>query len=224
VVTKTTSGLIILPRDHYLVTRKDRTKQERDNIGKSACDQCSYCTELCPRYLLGYDVMPHKVMRSLGFTENGAEHWSQWSELCCSCGLCTLYSCPEDLYPKEACDGGKATRRAAGLKFTQQRPLEVHPMKEYRRVPQSQLRQRLKVEEYNVECPLDPAPLRPTRVSLKLRQHTGKTADAVVAVGAKVKKGQVIGRVEASALGADIHASIDGTVTFVSSELVKIEA
>jgi Na+-translocating ferredoxin:NAD+ oxidoreductase RnfC subunit len=91
-------------------------------------------------------------------------------------------------------------------------------------VPQSQLRQRLKVEEYNVECPLDPVPLRPTRVSLKLRQHTGKTAGALVAEGAKVKKGQVIGRVEASALGADIHASIDGTVTFVSSELVKIEA
>lgn len=25
------------------------------------CDQCSYCTEFCPRYLLGYEVQPHKV-------------------------------------------------------------------------------------------------------------------------------------------------------------------
>ena len=106
-----------------------------NRIGKSACDQCSYCTEFCPRYLLGYDVQPHKVMRSLGFTATGAEIWNQWSELCCACGLCTLYACPEDLYPKEACDMGKRDRRAAGLKFVQQRPVEVHPMKEYRRVP-----------------------------------------------------------------------------------------
>ena len=115
VVTKTTGGLIILPRDHYLLTRKTRSLSEMAHIGKSACDQCSYCTEFCPRYLLGYEVMPHKVMRSLGFTLTGEQIWNQWSELCCACGLCTLYACPEDLYPKEACDQGKQDRRSAGL-------------------------------------------------------------------------------------------------------------
>ena len=47
-------------------------------IGKSACDQCSYCTEFCPRYLLGYDVQPHKVMRSLSFTATGADIWNRF--------------------------------------------------------------------------------------------------------------------------------------------------
>ena len=105
-------------RKIVLVTRKTRPIQEMHHIGKSACDQCSYCTEFCPRYLLGYEVMPHKVMRSLGFTTSGADLWNQWSELCCACGLCTLYACPEDLYPKEACDQGKhdqhATRQPHG--------------------------------------------------------------------------------------------------------------
>jgi Na+-translocating ferredoxin:NAD+ oxidoreductase RnfC subunit len=68
VLTKTTGGLIVLPRDHYLITRRTRPRVEMNRIGKSACDQCSYCTEFCPRYLLGYEVQPHKVMRSLGFT------------------------------------------------------------------------------------------------------------------------------------------------------------
>ncbi len=104
VVTKTTAGLIILPKEHYLVSRKDRPLEAMDRIGKSACDQCSYCTEFCPRYLLGYEVVPHKVMRSLGFTLAGSGLWNQSAELCCACGLCTLYACPEDLYPKEACD------------------------------------------------------------------------------------------------------------------------
>jgi Na+-translocating ferredoxin:NAD+ oxidoreductase RnfC subunit len=222
VVTKTTGGLILLPADHYLMTRKTRTQEEMNQIGKSACDQCSYCTEFCPRYLLGYEVMPHKVMRSLGFTMTGGDIWNQWSELCCSCGLCTLYACPEDLYPKEACDDGKRDRRAAGLKFVQQKPVQVHPMKEYRRVPLSQLRKRLHVEEYEGETPYMPQDARPAAVRIKMRQHTGQAAAPVVEVGKKVKKGQTVGRVENSKLGADVHASIDGKVRAVTPEFVEI--
>ncbi|HEY2018372.1 MAG TPA: 4Fe-4S dicluster domain-containing protein [Bryobacteraceae bacterium] len=224
VVTKTTGGLIVLPRDHYLLTRKTRSTQEMHHIGKSACDQCSYCTEFCPRYLLGYEVQPHKVMRSLGFTLTGGDIWNQWSELCCACGLCTLYACPEDLYPKEACDQGKQDRRAAGLKFVQQRPVEVHPMKEYRRVPLSQLRKRLQVEEYEKEAPFEDVNYRPTSVRIKMRQHAGQPAVPTVQEGKRVKKGQLIGSVEASKLGADVHASIDGKVRSVTPEFVEIVA
>src|SRR5215470_17563096 len=190
VVTKTTGGLIILPRDHYLFTRKTRTQPEMNRIGKSACDQCSYCTEFCPRYLLGYEVQPHKVMRSLGFTMTGGDIWNQWSELCCACGLCTLYACPEDLYPKEACDQGKRDQRAAGLKFVQQRPVEVHPMKEYRRVPLAQLRKRLQVEEYERETPFADLDLKPARVLVKMRQHAGTAAVPAVGEGQRVGKGE----------------------------------
>src|SRR5215813_5290280 len=206
VVTKTTGGLIILPRDHYLMTRRTRSQQEMNHIGKSACDQCSYCTEFCPRYLLGYEVMPHKVMRSLGFTTTGSEIWNQWAELCCACGICTLYACPEDLYPKEACDMGKRDRRAAGLKFVQQRPVEVHPMKEYRRVPLAQLRRRLQVEDYERETPFEDGISQPAMVRIKLKQHAGQAANPAVEEGKRVKKGQLIGRVDDSKLGAPVHA------------------
>lgn len=223
VVTKTTGGLIVLPRDHYLMTRRTRSQEEMNRIGKSACDQCSYCTEFCPRYLLGYEVMPHKVMRSLGFTLTGGDIWNQWSELCCACGICTLYACPEDLYPKEACDDGKKDRRAAGLKFVQQKPVEVHPMKEYRRIPLSQLRKRLQVEDYERETPFQKVECRPGVVRIKLKQHAGQPAAAAVQEGKKVKKGQVIGRVEDSKLGANVHASIDGKVRVVTTDYIEIE-
>src|ERR1039457_5574643 len=224
VVTKTTGGLIVLPRDHYLLGRKTRSQQEMNHIGKSACDQCSYCTEFCPRYLLGYEVQPHKVMRSLGFTSTGADIWNQWSELCCACGLCTLYACPEDLYPKEACDQGKQDQRAAGLKFVQQKPVAVHPMKEYRRVPLAQLRRRLQVEEYERETPFQDVQHHPAMVRIKMRQHAGQAAAPAVQQGQTVKKGQVVGRVEASKLGADVHSSIDGKVRTVTPEFVEIVA
>jgi Na+-translocating ferredoxin:NAD+ oxidoreductase RnfC subunit len=222
VVTKTTAGIIVVPMDHYLVTRRTRTVDEMNHIGKSACDQCSYCTEFCPRYLLGYEVQPHKVMRSLGFTTTGAGHWSQWAELCCSCGLCTLYACPEDLYPKEACDGGKAHMRREGVKFVQSKPVEVHPMKEYRRVPQSLLRKRLKIEEYDVETPFADVKLKPAAVRIKMKQHAGKPATPVVKEGAKVAKGQTIGKVDEPDLGANVHASIGGKVRKVTAEWIEI--
>ena len=224
VVTKTTAGLIVLPRDHYLVVRKDRSEESMNRIGKSACDQCSYCTEFCPRYLLGYEVEPHKVMRSLGFTATGADIWNLSAELCCACGLCTLYACPEDLFPKEACDQGKADMRSAGIKFVQQKPVRVHPMKEHRRVPLSLLRKRLKVEEYEGEAPFDDRQFDPSVVRIKRLQHTGKPAVPVVRVGEKVSRGAVIGTVELSDLGANIHASIDGAVKRISDRFIEIEA
>jgi len=223
VVTKTLGGLIVLPRDHYLISRKSRPLEAMHRIGKSACDQCSYCTEFCPRYLLGYDVQPHKVMRSLGFTLTGASNWNQWGELCCACGLCTLYACPEDLYPKEACDQAKQDRRAEGMQFKQERPVTVHPMKEYRRVPLSMLRKRLHVEEYECEAPFAEASLRPARVRIKLKQHAGQPAGACVSIGDNVAVGQTVGRMADGMLGADVHSSLSGVVACVTPDYVEIE-
>jgi len=41
VVTKTTCGLIFLPRDHYLIKRKERPQTSMRRIGKSACDHAA---------------------------------------------------------------------------------------------------------------------------------------------------------------------------------------
>lgn len=224
VVTKTTCGLIVLPLEHPLVQRKSRPREAMAHIGKSACDQCSYCTEFCPRYLLGYDVQPHKVMRTLGFTLAGKENWSQWGELCCACGLCTLYACPEDLYPKEACDQAKTDLRAAGIKFTQAKPVRVHPMKEYRRVPQSMLRQRLQVEQFEGHTPWIAREPVPGKVRILTKQHTGKAAAPCVAEGSRVKRGEVIARLDDGDLGAFIHSSIDGRVARVAADAIEIQA
>lgn len=224
VVTKTTTGLIVLPKEHFLITRKSQPQASMNRIGKSACDQCSYCTEFCPRYLLGYEVVPHKVMRSLGFALSGSEHWNQWAELCCGCGLCTLYACPEDLFPKEACDQAKGDMRVGGFKFVQKKEVRVHPMKDARRVPLTQLRKRLKVEEYETETPFENKDFSPTHVRIKLSQHVGKPASPVVKVGEVVKRGALIAKVEEPSLGVNIHASIDGKVRTVGDHDIVIEA
>lgn len=221
VITKTCGGLIVLPADHSLVRRNGTSNEAKRRIGKSACDQCSYCTELCPRYLLGYDIQPHKVMRSLGFNKSGAELLNPWADLCCGCGLCTLYACPEDLYPREACLDAKKDLRAAGIKHQQPAPPRVHPMKDGRRVPLSQLRRRLKIEQFESEAPLIAA-AEPSRVRLLLNQHVGKPATPVVEAGQRVVKGETVARVPQADLGVDLHASIEGRVVSVTAEAIEI--
>jgi Na+-translocating ferredoxin:NAD+ oxidoreductase RnfC subunit len=224
VVTKTTSGIIILPKTHYLVQRMEKPRQSMNRIGKSACDQCSYCTEFCPRYLLGYDVQPHKVMRSLVFTTSGEAIWNQYADLCCSCGLCSLYSCPEDLYPREACDQSKAELKKQGIKYEQSKPVKVHPVKEGRRVPLKQLMKRLDVLKYENHTPYVKDSPKPAQVKILLKQHIGSPCKPVIKPGAIVNEGTLIADVEEGKLGAKIHASISGKVTHISDEFIRITA
>lgn len=223
VITKTTAGLIILPKDHYLISRMDRPLESMNKIGKSACDQCSYCTEFCPRYLLGYDVQPHKVMRSLAFTKTGENVWNQYADLCCSCGLCSLYACPEDLYPREACDQGKDYLKENSIVFEQTKPLKVHPIKEGRRVPIKQLMKRLNVEQYNKETPYTNNFPTPNNVKIMLKQHVGAPATSLVTTGQIVENGTMIAKIDEGKLGSNIHASIGGRVTEINDTSITIE-
>jgi len=222
VITKTTAGLIILPKEHYLIKRKNQPPANWHRIGKSACDQCSYCTEFCPRFLLGYDVQPHKVMRSLSFTKTGAQVWNQNAELCCACGLCTLYACPEDLYPKEACDEAKFEMKKEGIKFVQSKPVKVHPIKEGRRVPLSQLIKRLNVQNYDVHTPYREGFTGKWGVKILLKQHIGVPAVPVHNIGDFVEKGVMIAKVPEGKLGSTVHASIKGRITQITDEYIRI--
>ncbi len=216
-ITKTCAGLVVLPVEHNLVTRKALPEKVKHSIGKSACDQCSYCTELCPRYILGYDIQPHKVMRSLGFTKTGEDYWNQYASLCCACGLCTLYACPESLFPKEACDQSKRVMKEQGVKWSGKMDVEPHPMYEGRRTPLKMLVKRLGVTEYDVHMPFIGNPVQNgDRVILPLQQHLGAPATPLVDQGSRVRKGQLIADVAEGKMGAAIHASIDGVVREIS--------
>jgi Na+-translocating ferredoxin:NAD+ oxidoreductase RnfC subunit len=219
-VTKTTAGFIVLPAEHTLVQRKNQPEKSMHRIGKSACDQCSYCTELCPRYVLGYDVQPHKVMRSLGFTTTGEAIWNQYAALCCACGLCTLYACPESLFPKEACDKSKRDMKEQGITWTGKMEVEPHPMYEGRRTPLKMLMKRLGITEYDHESEFDATIPTPQRVEIPLTQHIGAPATATVQVGDNVVRGQCIGDIPEGTLGARVHASIDGIVRSVGNAIL----
>lgn len=222
-VTKTSTGVVILPRDHHVIERKLKPAKVQAKIGKSACDQCRYCTEYCPRFLLGYAVEPHQVMRTLAFTGTGADVYNQWAAMCCSCGLCTLYACPEELYPKEACDDAKAEMRKAQVKWTGPMNPKPHPMGDGRRVPIKTLTKKLNVQDYDLPAPLLTDEISPNRLILPLKQSAGTACEARVKSGDRVSAGQIIGEPAPKALGAILHAPMAGVIREVNSEQIILE-
>lgn len=219
-ITKTATGVVVLPRNHHIAARKLKPAAAQNAIGKSACDQCRYCTEYCPRFLLGYAVEPHQVMRSLAFTATGQEHWNQWAALCCACGLCTLYGCPEELYPKEACDQSKAEMRKASLKWTGPMTVKPHPMRDGRRVPIKSLMKKLHIAQYDSPAHWEDVAFRPRRLVLPLKQNAGAPNLALVKPGDRVQAGQMVGQVPEKALGAPIHAPVAARVVSVGDRIV----
>jgi Na+-translocating ferredoxin:NAD+ oxidoreductase RnfC subunit len=222
-VTKTTGGLIVLDESHPLMRRYRNDWPVVRRIGAAACDQCSFCTELCPRYLIGHPIEPHKAMRSLGFTLAGEANVIG-TLFCCECNLCSLYSCPEDLDPKNVCSRNKRQlmqdKRRWQTEANANRPA-LHL--DNRRAPIKRLTAKLGLQAYHNVGPLISRTVTPARVTLSLKQHVGAPAQPAVKVGDRVKAGDVIGRPAAGQLGAWIHASIAGHVTTVN-ESVTIEA
>jgi len=222
-VTKTTSGLVVLPRNHRLIERYRLDWFQINKIGKSACDQCGFCTELCPRFLIGHPIEPHKAMRALGFR--------QLSDLpimgtlaCCECNLCSLYACPEDLDPKNVCVHDKMMLQEKGLRWLgDPASIQPHGLFRERRVPMRRLKLKLGLDGFNDTGPLVEEPVRTRRVVLPLQQHLGVPCIATVRPGDRVREGDLVAAPPEDKLGANIHASLEGTVRSIEGAVV-IEA
>ena len=221
-VTKTTGGIIVLPAEHALIRRHNAPWMHIAKIGRSACDQCRFCTEFCPRYLLGHPIEPHRAMQSLGFSQPG--DLTVATLYCCECNLCTMFACPEDLDPKNVCVQGKPIARERGLTWKgTPDSIQPHPMAEFRRVPMRRLIAKLGLGEFVNEGPLTEHNFAPRRVTLPLKQHAGAPAVAVVKSCSTVRVGDLIAAPDTGKLGARIHASIDGRVT-VGNDAITVDA
>jgi Na+-translocating ferredoxin:NAD+ oxidoreductase RnfC subunit len=219
-VTKTTGGIVVLPTTHFLIEWHRSGWKKIERIAKSACDQCRFCTELCPRYLLGHPIEPHRAMAAIGFT-GGHARLTAGTLYCCECNLCSLYACPENLDPKNVCVAAKPAAREMGL-FWNGNPgsVQPHPLNRERRTPMRRLMTRLGLNEFENVGPLSSQAFHPRRVVLPLKQHAGAAAIAAVKAGDRVSVGDLIAAPAPQAFGARIHASVAGTVREVGDAVI----
>ena len=226
VVTKTSGGLLVLPSSGAVVTMLSRDEDTTVRRGRSACDQCRDCTDLCPRHLLGHELQPHTVMRAINYGMEEDPRSVTAAILCCECRLCEAFACPLELSPFRYYVSIKRALREQGWRneIHKQSDLKPHSMREFRRVPTSRLMDRLGLAPYRgQQAPLRVQALQPDQVRIPLQMHIGAPSRPIVKQGDTVVRGQPIAAIPDGALGAAIHASIDGVVAELGEGFIRIE-
>jgi Na+-translocating ferredoxin:NAD+ oxidoreductase RnfC subunit len=221
-VTKTTGGILPLPRGHKMLQYKHVDLARQAKLAKAVCCQCSVCTQLCPRNALGLGVEPHKAMRALSAEKGKLLGNFNGLFSCCDCGLCTYYACNFGLSPSVVMGNFKKSFMGQGVKPKKTVAGSIDSGIENKKVPAARLLSRLSLSKYDRDAPLVPFNVKAPLVRIPLKMHIGAPCKASVERGAAVQRGAVIAL--PSGLGAVIHASINGVVSEVSSEYIEIRA
>lgn len=222
-VTKTMSGLIVVPADSRYAGSHQVPVAHMLNRAKSSCIQCSYCTQFCPRALLGHPIKPHKIMRKLAGGETVQELLASAdtdilnAALCCECGICEVYACPMGLQPRRINSMVKGELAKAGIRYQRTGDTwEALPERKLRKAPTSRVAARAGVGAYTS---IKNHPFKAAEdgsvayVRLSLRQGIGAPSVPVVRCAERVEAGQLIAACPEGKLGSALHASIAGVIT-----------
>ncbi len=223
IITKTTKGLLILPADIPAVATKiaPLTVQERRAV--SACCQCTRCTDMCPRKLMGYPLEPHRMVRFA--TSTGEIDPALYTEasLCCGCGICEIAACCQELSPRAVIFEMKRRLGEKKLRFDPKgKTFEVEPQRVYRQMPIRRWKMLLGVTPFDrKQNHTEEVPAFRT-AEIAMRQHIGAPSRPIVSVGDHVERGQLIAAA-ADGLSVPQHASVSGKVSFVNEQKIVIE-
>jgi len=221
-VTKKDKGFVILKKDHFLIRKKSVTMDQAKRINKATCEQCRMCTDMCPRYLLGHNMQPHKMMRVMNYSIDDLEG-QKIAQLCCQCNMCELFACPAGLHPKMANLYFRNKLAEQKIKYQpEKKEFEARKAREYRLVPSKRLVARLGLKNFDLPAPMTDTQFAPAVIRISTRQHVGAPAEPIVTVGTAVQAGQMIGKIPADSLGAPIHSSIAGIVSEITADYIEI--
>lgn len=217
-VIKTMSGIVLLPKDSIVVERAEAPIERMVSRARSACIRCRQCTDLCPRFLLGHPIEPHRIMRRLALEGDlnaipSDDPLLKTALLCCECGVCEIIACPMDLQPRRINSAIKQRLGAERIRYSKgEGQTDVHEFRDERRCPTPRAVARSDVQDYQSYKITAYHEAEPASVVLPLSQHIGAPCETVVKDGDHVEVGQLIAGCPEGKLGTNLHASISGTV------------
>lgn len=222
-VTKTTKGIVVIPQNLPVGVQRNKSLEETLRLSKKFCIQCCYCTDMCPRYLIGHPLEPHRIMRAFAYAADPSQEIFRSSFLCCECGVCTVVACPMGISPMHVNRWLKQELSQRGIRYEPQ-DLGEHrrSYRDYRLVPLKRILQRLGINNFDRYAPYSRFEGELREVRLLLKQHAGNPAVPKIKPGDQVKKGDLIAEVT-NGIGAPIHASLDGVIREVTAEAIVIE-
>ena len=239
-VTKTTSGILVLPEDGAIDRRRKTQLNHMLNRAKAACIQCTFCTQLCPRHMLGHPLQPHRIMRKMAMNmphqdnKTTKDHWIlpelledkdiRQAAICSECGVCEVYACPMGLQPRVVNSLIKGELAQAGIRYSREGDTwEADANRPYRKVPTKRIAARAGVGAYYHIDGHTYKEETASKVVLPLKMNIGVPAEPVISDGAHVEKGQLIAACPEGKLGANLHASISGTAHLTGNAITITE-
>lgn len=225
VVVKTTKALLILPDDIPAVVNKQRTVEEHLRLAASVCCQCTRCTDMCPRHLLGYPLEPHKMVRATLSTAQETPELIRSASLCCSCDICGTFACCQGISPMTVIKEYKKILAKNKIKYVAGPDEEFHvsPDRDWRMLNSGKWKEMLGVAKFDKHPTYIPEKLSCDRVEIRMSQHIGAPSIPCVAEGDTVSLGQMIANA-GNGLSVPQYASISGHVTHVDDTKIIIEA
>ena len=218
VVSKTTKGLLVLPDSSRAVESKRINEKMATARAETACCQCTRCTDMCPRNLLGYPLEPHRMVRTAMGAATVSPVMVLSATLCCGCGICENLACSQGISPKAVIQNYKALLAKNKMRYSATEPVEAAPEREYRMIPTDRWAYTLGVRQYD-KLPEERGEISFDTVRIPLNRHIGAPAVAVVKSGDTVCEGDVIARAN-DGLSVAYHASISGVVTLGENEII----
>ena len=222
VVTKTTKGLLILPNLSPAIESKYLDGPKSIARAETACCQCTRCTDMCPRNLLGYPLEPHKMVRTAKGVATVMPEMVLSATLCCGCGLCETLACCQGISPKAVINEYKVLLAKNKMRYVAKEDVKVSPEREYRMVPSERWANVLGVGKFDKVAKYIGEQTAYNHVEILLRQHIGAPSVAIVEDGDIVKKGDKIAEA-AEGLSLPQYASISGRVTVFANEKIVID-
>lgn len=222
-VTKTSNAILVMPKNHYIITRRKVKTSIGMKRAMSACCQCRMCSDLCPRHQLGYPIEPSEFMRAASSGTIADTQAMLNTFFCSQCGVCEMFACNQLLSPKSLIGEYKNLLRQNGIKPPVRELEEVNDKRELRYVSMQRLTARLNLTNYNKDANLNERKINTNRVKIMMSQHIGAPAVPVVKKGDIVRAGDVIGKAKENALSVNIHASIGGKAVEVNEKYIVID-
>jgi Na+-translocating ferredoxin:NAD+ oxidoreductase RnfC subunit len=218
-VNKKTKGILILPNDTQAIISKMTNEKMAIARAETACCQCTRCTDMCPRNLLGYPLEPHKMVRTaMGVAEVMPEMVLS-ATLCCECGVCESLACNQGISPRAVIANYKKVLAKNKMRFDLPGEYAVKEERDYRMIPYERWMSALgvtkfdKIAEYYGE--IDDF----SRVEIPLSQHIGIPSAPLVKDGDLVSAGEMIASAQ-DGLSLPQHASISGRATLGNGKII----
>ena len=218
-IAKTTKGILILPNDTEAIRSKQANVKMAIARAETACCQCTRCTDMCPRYLLGYPLEPHKMVRTAMGAVQVMPEMVLSASLCCGCGICESLACSQGISPRAVIENYKTLLANNKLRFNLDGEYEPRDEREYRMIPYKKWMSALGVSKFDTVTDFYGEINDINRVEIPLSKHIGIPSVPCVKDGDIVTKGDLIANC-GSGLSLPQHASISGYVTLGSDKII----